>query len=111
MKIEIKKSELPVLKQALRQYSWQLHNNKYISGDFDICEDNISLSYRVSLLKKLAMIEKRFLDEAVKLGYQKRKQSQCWWMWTAIDKFWYKTREAFSSKAEQKMVESWHEDD
>ena len=108
MKVQIKKSELPVLKQAIREYSWLLHNNKFISGDFDIYEDSISLSYRVSLLKNLAMIEKRLLDEAIKSGYQKRRQSHCWWMWTTIDKLWYKTREAFSSKAEQKRFVSYH---
>jgi len=108
MKVQIKKSELPVLKQAIRAYAWQLYCDKYIGDEFNIYENDISHSYKVSLLKNLAMLEKRIVDEALKSGYQKKKQYRCWWLWTTIDKLWYKTREAFNSKAEQKRVASYY---
>ena len=98
MKLEIKKSEVAVLKQALREYSWMLHKNIWVDADKSVWKDTKSLSYRISLLKKLAMIERRLIGKLLEKGWQKRKQSHCWWMWSTLDEFWYKTRGVLTPK-------------
>ena len=100
MKIEIKKSEADVVKQALRVYSTLINENKYIGHDYyfeelelHIEDDKLSLPYKISLLKKLAEIEYRIVEKQVKYGFLKKITGNldCWWKWTTTDKNWKKT--------------------
>ena len=84
MKLEIKKSEVAVLKQALRSHSFTLYQNVWVDADREVWEDTKSISCRISLLKKLSRMEKRLVDRLIKIGWQKRKQYQCWWMWAIL---------------------------
>ena len=95
MKIEIKKSEVDVIKQALGVYSTLINENKYIGHDYywgdlelHIEDDKLSLSYKISLLKKLAEIEYRIVEKQVDYGFLKKITGnlKCWWMWTHTDK-------------------------
>ena len=99
MKIEIKKSEVAVLKQALKHHAWLIYNDKCIL-DKEVHENPLSKKYKISLLKKIAMIEHRLIDELFINGYHKKRtgNSHCWWLWTDTDKNWKKTGDELNSK-------------
>jgi len=101
MKIEIKKSEVDVIKQALQLYSTLIKENKYVGhdyywGDLELIieDDKLSLPYKISLLRKLAEIEYRIVEKQVDYGFLKKRSGNlhCWWKWTTTDKNWKKTK-------------------
>ena len=82
MNIEIKKSEVAVLKQALKHYAWLIYKDKYFCGD-ELHKKTLTKKYKTSLLKKLKNIEYRLIDKLFENGYYKKKtgNSHCWWLW------------------------------
>ena len=50
MNIEIKKSEVAVLKQALKHHAWLIYKDKYLCGD-EVYEKPLSKKYKISLCK------------------------------------------------------------
>ncbi len=89
MKIEIKKSEVAVLKQALKNHAWLIYSDKCLWGD-KVYENPLSKKYKISLLKNLALIEHRLIGQLYKTGYHTKKtgNSNCWWLWSTTDKNW-----------------------
>ena len=111
MKINIKKTEINVLKQALRDCAtlyeedcWLGYNHDafqymFTDGKRRECPLEIKFwdykkSYKISQLKKLAMIEYRIVEEQYNRGWLKKIEGNlsCWWRWTVTDKNWKKTR-------------------
>ena len=92
MKLEIKKSEVAVLKQALKHHAWLIYNDKCLWGD-EVYENPLSKKYKISLLKSLALIEHRVIGELYKTGYHTKitGNSHCFWLWTTNAKNWKKT--------------------
>tara|TARA_Y100001963_G_C6562210_1_gene344878 strand:- start:224 stop:586 length:363 start_codon:yes stop_codon:yes gene_type:complete len=111
MQIELKKSEINIIKGALRDCATLYEHDcwlAYKKDDFmhtfnDGTKRKIELeikfweykkSYKISQLKKLAEIEHRIVEEQVKKGWLKKilGNLQCWSSWTTTDKNWKKTR-------------------
>tara|TARA_Y100000593_G_C4178260_1_gene270673 strand:+ start:345 stop:650 length:306 start_codon:yes stop_codon:yes gene_type:complete len=89
--IKIKSKEIPVLKRALNDASWMIYNEEEygVEGNY---KRPLSLKYKRSLLKNLALIEHRLIDKLYKEGYYTKRtgNSHCWWMWTTTDPNWEK---------------------
>ena len=111
MKIELKKSEINLLKTAIRD-SAALYDGDCWLGlsdddfrhtfndgtkrtiDLEIKFWNHKKSYKISQLKKLAEIEHRIVEGQIKKGWLKKLSGnlECWWRWTTNDENWEKTR-------------------
>ncbi len=111
MLIDIKKSEISIIKKALRDCSTLLEEDCWLGYNDDAFEymftdgkrRKIQLeikfwdykkSYKISQLKKLAMIEHRIVEAQVNKGWLKKISGNlhCWWRWTTTDDYWDKTR-------------------
>ena len=116
IKIEIKKSEVNIIKEALNDCAALYHHDSWIGlseDDYEkmVCGINggdayrskielelkhypYSKLYKISQLKKLAMIEHRIVTAQVKKGWLKKTLGnlRCWWRWTTSDENWRTTK-------------------
>ena len=101
MKIDIKKSEVNIIKEALSDCAALIYNDKWlgledhmIDPELEIKYFKLKKSYKIFKLKKLAMVEHRIVSAQVKEGWLKRISGnlRCWWRWTTTDENWEKTR-------------------
>jgi len=90
--IKIKQKEVLVLKKALRDASWMIYNEEEYGSEGNHHRP-LSLKYKKSLLKNLALIEHRLINKLYKKGYYSKRtgNSHCWWMWTTTDSNWKKS--------------------
>ncbi len=126
IKIEIKKSEIKIIKEALDICAtlydhdcWLGYNDDafeymFTDGKRRKCPLEIKFwdfekSYKISQLKKLAMIEHRIVTAQVKKGWLKKTLGnlRCWWRWTTSDENWRTTK--FAIERQKQRKESEHE--
>lgn len=84
MILDIDKSEVRILKNALSDKSWEIYENN----------TSYSKKNKINLLKKLASIENKLIQECFEEGFYTKTtgKSSCWWMWTTTDENHTKTK-------------------
>ena len=91
MKIDLNKSEVLLLKRALKHYAYLIYEGKEIF-DGEVYDNPLKLKYKKFLLKNFAIIEQKINKTLYKNGHYKKLTgiSNCWWLWTTTDKNWRK---------------------